>query len=209
MASLGKIRRWVLVAFAVDLLLLGASGLYLAFRYRPTAGEAWPQLHVAASTAQAKPWLLAVSESAHKVSAVAALLLAVVLVVLVVAAAWKRSWGPRVAGSLGSVGLLGALLAGVVWGSRLAWTQLALWAVVVGNKIQGVWLPASAKYVFLKNAEVDPANYRQAVWLHVAAIPAVVVLALVVLVLAARPRVVPPASEPIPMSPTPDLKPVG
>jgi hypothetical protein len=177
-------RRVMLVAFAVDGAVLGATGLSLAFRYEPVAPPAFPGA-VARDTRSA---LLQWSQSLHRVTAWIALGLCLAVVILYAVEAGRRSGRRLAVGAVGGVAVFVALLVGIVSGRQIAWTQLALWAVTVG-KFNGVDPDHNITKFFIVDGHiVSPGTFSVWMWVHVLAAPLLGIGAVVALVLAARNR---------------------
>src|SRR5687767_6161106 len=104
-----RIEHWTFAALLLAFAVLVVSGLFLTFHYRPTYGED----HGATI--------------AHRVAAFAAIGLAAVLAGCGIVR--RRLW---------SIGVVLVLVAAVVTGDDLPWSQLALWAVTVGGDFSGV-----------------------------------------------------------------------
>jgi hypothetical protein len=154
------------------------------FRYRPTTAQAWPNLK-ATSVSAAKPWLLSLSESAHRISAYIALVVAAVFIATCLVQVWRSSLARRIVVVLGGCALVAGLVVGLVQGARLVWDQLALGAVTTKTP-EGVWLPAATKFVLIGVDTVSPGSFRTGVWIHVLVLPVLVVLGVVLVVVGWR-----------------------
>lgn len=163
------------------LVVLGASGAWLWWNYRPGHDQ----------------WIRTV----HQVAAIAMLVVALALVVLAIV----RRASAGAAGIVASAGVLVTTGAAYVIGRLLPWDQLALWAVVGGKNFP---LGAAAtfddrvKFVIVRGREVAASTYHWWVIAHVV-LGALVVLALVMVWLRARGgevsrRRLPPPAEPPP-----------
>jgi quinol-cytochrome oxidoreductase complex cytochrome b subunit len=177
------------VLLAVALLVLAVTGVWLWFRYVPTAGRAWPGSDVPRGD---EGWI----RTTHRLTGAITVVLAATVLVLVVG----RRIRAGVHGVVAGVGVLVTALAASVTGSLLPWDQLALWAVSVGSDFRGTQATfrGEVKYVLVGAREVSPATYRFWAISHV--VLAVLVAATVVLVwLRGRDRVVsrrPPSPPP-------------
>jgi quinol-cytochrome oxidoreductase complex cytochrome b subunit len=150
--------------------LLLVTGLWLTFRYVPGPGRAWTV------------------GAAHEVHRFSGYAFAVVSVLLVVNfALGTAGQGARRAGKgiAAGVALVVAVGVGLVSGPKLAWDQLALWAVTAGASFRGVF-HTQVKYVLVDGGELSVASYNRWAWVHVLAVPLAIVTCLVVLALLAR-----------------------
>jgi hypothetical protein len=68
---------------------------------------------------------------------------------------------------------------------RLAWDQLALWAVTTGSSFRGV-SHTQVTYVLGDGGELSVSSYNPWAWVHVLVVPLVIDACLVVLALLAR-----------------------
>jgi quinol-cytochrome oxidoreductase complex cytochrome b subunit len=151
---------------ALDLLVLLATGIHLAFRYRPEPGASGTTL-------------LEVSSTLHAITAWGALVLVVIAVVN--AAVWLPTARRRVSLWLGGLVAVCSAGYGIVTGARLAWDQLALSAVTDGNSVPVgvVGLPDTVKFLIVGHNEVSPGTYSGRVWVHVLVVPAVFAIGIV------------------------------
>jgi hypothetical protein len=161
------------ILVALDLLVLLATGVHLAFRYRPEPGASGTTL-------------LEVSRTLHAITAWGALVLVVIAVVL--AAVWLPAARRRVTLWLGGLLAIGSAGYGIVTGARLAWDQLALWAVTTGNSVPlgVVGLPDTVKFLIVGQDEVSPGTYSGRVWVHVLVVPAVFAIGIVLVLWSVR-----------------------
>jgi quinol-cytochrome oxidoreductase complex cytochrome b subunit len=150
--------------------LLLITGLWLTFRYVPGPGRAWT---------------VGAAHELHRFSGYA---FAVVSVLLVVNFAVRtdgqrvrRAWKGVVAG----VALAVAVGVGLVSGPKLAWDQLALWAVTTGSSFRGVF-HTHVKYVLADGGELSVSSYNRWAWVHVLGVPLAIVACLVLLAVLAR-----------------------
>lgn len=170
------------VLVALDLSVLLVTGLHLAFRY-------WPGSATAGTT------LVDVSRVVHGVSAWGAVGLLVIAVVL--AATWLPGARRRVSLWLGGLLAIGSAGYGIITGGRLAWDQLALWAVTTGNSVPRgvVGLPDTVKFLIIGINEVSPGTYSGRVWVHLLVVPLVFALGIGLIGLACRPSRSVPATR--------------
>jgi len=150
------------------LVLLGASGAWLWWNYRPDRDQ----------------WIRTV----HQITAVALLVIAVALVVVAIV----RRASSGAAGIVASIGVLVTTGAAYVIGRLLPWDQLALSAVIAPKDFPygvDVTFDDRVKFILLRSREVSPSTYH---WWAVAhlVLSVFVVLALVMVWLRAQERVV-------------------
>jgi hypothetical protein len=174
--------RALLVATLIAFGVVAVTGLVLSFRYYPeTTGD---------GTA-----LSDVLRPIHEIGAYVTLLL---VVVLAASAPARVLRGPSRVVALvvgGAVIALVGLVIGIARGARLAWDQLALFAVA--NKVpRGVWLPDTVRFVVRDAAEVSVGDYRRDVLIHVVVAPMLAVVGIGMLLAAVRSRRDPTQSEP-------------
>ena len=155
------------------LVVLTASGAWLWWNYRPDVDQ----------------WVRVV----HQVAAVALLVVAVGL--LVVAILRRRQL--RAPGVVAAIGVFVTVGAAYVLGRLLAWDQLALWAVTVGdNATTGVAAASqdSVKYVIVDGRIVSSSTFEWWSYLHLV-LALLGVAALLMVWLRTRERPVRPSSE--------------
>ncbi|HEY3673999.1 MAG TPA: cytochrome b N-terminal domain-containing protein [Acidimicrobiia bacterium] len=184
----------------MSLTVLATTGVWLWFRYLPSASSAWPGTR---APAHDESWI----RTAHRVVAYLVVVLAVVALVLAIG----RRVRSGVRGVVAGTGVLVTALAASFTGYLLPWDQLALWAVSVGSDIRGVQAPfrAEVKYIIVGSHEVSPSTYRFWAVSHV--VLGVLVAATVVLVwlrsrardVSRRPLSPPPAAPPPGLEPQP------
>jgi hypothetical protein len=164
--------RLLLLALVVDLVVLAATGVLLMFRYRPHTWET-------GTTA------MEIASRAHSIAAGGALLL---LVALAVAIARAPRFG-RLRGLVVGAGLaIAAAGVAIGTGARLAWQQLALYAVMTGQDIRGVVnLPDTVKFVLSGGQEMGLGEFRRRVVVHLLVLPVVFAIGLVILLRSRRP----------------------
>lgn len=150
----------VAAALAVLTLILA---VVLSFKYLPSGAQAWDDPTLGGGTAwtawhrwTATLWLFATGASA-------------IALAIVTATSGARR---RVPFALGGAVVAG-LAAAVVLGTRalVQWDQLALWAVTVGDNLDGYWpvFADDVRFVLLDGAEVDPGDYGAALAVHLLA----------------------------------------
>jgi len=170
----------------VELVFLGATGLWLTFYYVPSVSAAWPQLlHDGGSAAS---WSATI-QTAHRVASIATIPSAIVAGVLVVLDARRRQseWRKGRVALVAGPGLAVLVLAASFTGYLLPWDQLALWAVTVGTNMRG-YTPVfghSVKYVLLGSNEITTGTLWRWFVVHTMVLSILLVGALVV---AWRPR---------------------
>ena len=124
----------------VSVTVVAATGWWLAQNYRPGAWVETAPDHFRIELGGG--WI----HDAHVWAAIVLQIAAVAFLVTVVLALVRRSSTATTGGAaLASVGLAAAVAIGFVSGRDLRWSQLALWAVTVGDGFYGVWDNAFAK----------------------------------------------------------------
>jgi quinol-cytochrome oxidoreductase complex cytochrome b subunit len=184
----------------VSLVVLATTGVWLWFRYIPSASSAWPGMGLPAHD---ESWI----RTTHRLVAFVVEVLAVVALVLVIG----RRVRSGVRGVVAGLGVFVTALAASFTGYLLPWDQLALWSVTVGSDIRGAQAPfrAEVKYIVIGSHEVSPGTYRFRAVSHV--VLGVLVAATVVLVwlrsrardVSRRPLSPPPAAPPTGLEPQP------
>jgi uncharacterized membrane protein YgdD (TMEM256/DUF423 family) len=150
------------------LVVLGASGAWLWWNYRPDRDE----------------WI----RTTHQITALALLVVAVALVVLAIV----RRASSGAAGIVASIGVLVTTGAAYVIGRLLPWDQLALSAVIAPKDFPygvDVTFDDRVKFILLRSREVSPSTYHWWAIAHLV-LSVFVVLALVMVWLRAQERVV-------------------
>jgi quinol-cytochrome oxidoreductase complex cytochrome b subunit len=160
---LTRVTRIAVALAAVLLVVLGASGAWLWWDYRPDQDQ----------------WI----RDVHQVAALALLIVAVALLVLAI----LRRRQLRVPGVLAAVGGFVTVGAAYLTGRLLPWDQLALWAVTVGNDVGGVVMHDEVKFIVIDGREVSPSTYQAWAYAHLV-LSALVVVALVLVWLRAADR---------------------
>jgi quinol-cytochrome oxidoreductase complex cytochrome b subunit len=190
--------RVVLLVLAAALLVLAATGVWLWFRYEPTAARAWKGT---GSPADDEGWI----RMTHRLASHVVVLLALAALVLVVV----RRIRDRVRGVVAATGLLVTAAAASFTGYLLPWDQLALWAVTVGSEIGGVQAAfrSEVKYILVGSREVSPGTYRFWAITHVVLGVLVAVGALLVWLRGRDRAVSRPPSSPPPAAPPSRVEP--
>ncbi len=159
-----RILKSAAVVLGVGLVAVAVSGVWLSFRYQPTA------LDLTARRIVLRPgggWVKDLHVAAGWMSVIAA---APIVVGLIVRGARKRaSWTPAAAVSV----VVASMLVAVSSGRRLPWLQVALWEVTVGSEYRGVWFIGSDKvrFVLTPGGEIEPGRYRMWLVMHVIVVP--------------------------------------
>ena len=168
--------RALIVATLIAFGVVAVSGLVLSFRYFPeTAGDGTT--------------LSDILRPIHELSAYVTLGLVAVLAASALARVSHGTWRSITLVVGGAAIALAALVFGIVRGPRLAWDQLALFAVTNGRTgPRGVWLPDTVRFVLRGVAEVSVGDYRRDVWVHVLVTPTLVIIGVAMLLHALRPR---------------------
>jgi hypothetical protein len=176
------------------LVVLGVSGAWLWWNYRPDRDQ----------------WI----RTLHLVTAIALLVIAVALVVLAIV----RRASTGAAGIVASIGVLVTTGAAYVIGRLLPWEQLALSAVIAPKDFPygvDVTFDDRVKFILLRSREVSPSTYHWWAIAHLV-LSALVVVALVMVWLRAgergvsrRPPSPPPSGPPPGLAPRTGPKPVG
>jgi quinol---cytochrome c reductase cytochrome b subunit, bacillus type len=190
----------------VALVVLAVTGVWLWFRYVPSASSAWPGTRAPATD---ESWI----RTTHRLVSFLVVTLAVTALALVIG----RRVRSGVRGIVAATGVLVTALAAAITGYLLPWDQLALWAVTVGSDIRGVQAPfrAEVKYILIGSHEVSPGTYR--LWAVAHVVLGVLVAATLVLVwlrsragdVSRRPLSPPPAGPPPGLSPGREPQPVS
>jgi quinol-cytochrome oxidoreductase complex cytochrome b subunit len=164
-ATLRRVALWLVVALAVLLVVLVATGSYLSTTYKPSVSQA---LDVP-GLADDEPPVRVVHRLASTVFFVAATGLAGTTIALA-ALVGRRHRTSAVAGAAVMLVALGAGFSGYL----LPWDQLALWAVTVGDDVYGVWFAAfddQVRYVLVGSTEVEQSTYAAWTVVHVIVLP--------------------------------------
>jgi hypothetical protein len=170
----------------VLLVVLGASGAWLWWNYRPDRDQ----------------WI----RTTHQVAAIAVLVVAVVLACLAI----LRRRQTRASGVVASIGLLVAIAAAYVLGRLIAWDGLGFHAVVSEAKGVDTALQSSVFVISVDGHTVSPSTYATWAYAHlVLAGLAVVALLLVLLRLRERPGQISPRTQGPATAPEPAPEPRG
>jgi quinol-cytochrome oxidoreductase complex cytochrome b subunit len=139
---------------AVVLVVLAVSGVWLWFRYLPTAAAAWPMLRSPHTRAT---WSNGM-RTTHRVASIVTLNLAIAALILCIGRRIRT--GNR--GVVAGIGVVVTALAASFTGYLLPWDQLALWAVTVGSNLRGIqpMFDARVKYILIGSNEVSLSTYR-------------------------------------------------
>jgi quinol-cytochrome oxidoreductase complex cytochrome b subunit len=154
-AALNRATAWLARLAGVAFAALAVTGVPLIFLYRPNQGE----------------WLSGLHALASALFLGAAAAMAVVALVGVVTR--HRSW----AGWVLPVAAFAVAAVGAFTGPPLAWDQLALRAVTVGDSYRGVLDPlgGDVRFVIVGDADVSQGTYLAWLLVHVLAVPAAAV----------------------------------
>jgi len=150
----------VLGLLAIVLLL---SGVWLWFFYRPAVPAAWnPEL------GEMQPMRIV-----HRLASTGAMWATAVLGALLVVRRWQR-WPVALA-------MVMIAVAGAFSGDLVAWDQLALYAVTVGEEFRGLQavFDDGVKFVLLDGTEIDVGTFRWWSVVHVALVPVAAAIVLV------------------------------
>lgn len=161
---LNRAHRGARVVAAIALLLVAFTGAALTWRYRPDAGGAE---HLLPPSPRWSRRLVRWHEVSMLVAAPA--LIAVGGLTAADRTAWSRRKWVRVSSSITAAGLI--VLTARSW-QQVRWEQLGLWAVTVGDDIQGLWYPAfsdEVRFAIVNGAEVPPSTLAPWVVLHLLA----------------------------------------
>ena len=165
---------WWLVTWNVVLLV--ASGVYLAYEYQPKPPAGFEPL----GDSPGRPALADIAQNVHRWTAILAIAFALVGVVVVVGRAAQISIGRTFLALLGWLVGVGALVAGFVSGGRLAWSEIGLWAGGSNSQVKGVVsLPSSVRFVIFGDHEIAMSAFSRRVAVHCFVLPAIVAVAFV------------------------------
>lgn len=147
MPPIERAARLVLLVIVVTVVVLVGTGVWLSFTYQPDAAQAWPGLG-------ADPGGIAWARLVHRLATgvLIPLALAYLVVRTVASGRWRAATGVLVVSA--AIGYTGF---------RLAWDQLALWAVTVGENYQGMWAAGfsdDVRFVLVGGVEVSQATLR-------------------------------------------------
>jgi quinol-cytochrome oxidoreductase complex cytochrome b subunit len=175
--TLPRARVAVLAILTLQLLVLLVSGVLLFFTYRPPLAAAYAELYgngVGSSVDLARA-----TTAVHRWAAATAVPMAIVAGVLV---ALGDSGAPRRrVGVLVGAGLVLVTIVGSFTGYLIAWDQLGLWAVTVGEDMRG-YLPLfdedKVRSVFVGGTEVAPGTMVRWLLVHILVVGSVLALLL-------------------------------
>ena len=175
MIALRRALTWLVIS---QVALLGVTGAFLVFGYRPTAAQAWGGL-----VSEDAGWSLALAvRTAHRWLAWTSVLVAMVLAAVSFSESMIRWRGPlrRRSGAITGPTIVILIVIAVLTGFALPWDQLALKAVTVGSNIRGYrWVFGNdVQFVLVGGAEVDVATIRAVFVAHVIVVPALLAVAL-------------------------------
>jgi quinol-cytochrome oxidoreductase complex cytochrome b subunit len=164
-------RAVVVGVLTAQLVVLAATGAWLAYRYLPVASAGWSLLdHLDTAVGQT-----AAVRVVHRWTALAALVTAVAAAVLVEIDTRRRpARRTRRAVTVAGPALVVLTIAAWFTGRLLPWDQLALWAVTVGNDLRGFGPILSGdrvKYVLIGSHAISVSTMRLWFLLHAVALP--------------------------------------
>jgi quinol-cytochrome oxidoreductase complex cytochrome b subunit len=137
------------------LAVLLASGVYLTFFYVPAEAHAWRR----SDGLNWEPFVRTV----HRVDAALVLALAVAVGILVSLGRSRIAWLAWLMAPIA--------LGGTFTGALLAWDQIGLWAVTVGEDLRGMralFQSGRVRFVLLGNSKIAPATVLRWFWIHIA-----------------------------------------
>lgn len=169
------------VAFAVLTLVLA---VVLSFTYVPSGAQAWDDPSFGGGGTGWTGW--------HRWSAVLWMLVAGGSVVTLAVLAATADSSRRTALALGGTVIAGvAAVVSLATRALVQWDQLALWAVTVGDGLDGYWpvFDDGVRFVLIDGVEVDPGDYGVALAVHLLAhvVGAVTAVGSLVVLVARRP----------------------
>lgn len=140
-----------LALLAVALVVLAVSGVWLWFKYQPTAAGGFPTLQKRVHTSS---WV----RTTHRIASGLVVVLALATLILLIGRRIRTGGRGIVAGLV----VLATAAAASYTGTLLPWDQLALWAVTVGSNIRGVQAiyDYEVKYILIGSREVSPGTYQ-------------------------------------------------
>jgi len=159
------VRSILLAIFGALLVLLLATGVYLWFRYEPSAAQAIgnPDGQLDESTSPIR--------LVHRFTSIALIPVAVAFLALGLVAESTRA--RRSAHWVGPLAAVVLVLSGTFTGYLLPWDQLALWDVSVGTDARGVALVFSGevRFVLIDGVEIGTGTYKAWAVVHAVAVP--------------------------------------
>lgn len=156
-----------MVSLSGSLGVLGLTGLLLTVSYRPTASHVWDEELRTRYGIRDDRSLMSTIQDMHGWSAGALALSAIVLAV--VAVGRRRARGGIFAG-----GALLLAIAGAYTGLLIAYDQIALEAVTVGESWTGVMKAALSdrvRFLIIDGRRIEPGTFRFWVIVHIALLP--------------------------------------
>jgi quinol-cytochrome oxidoreductase complex cytochrome b subunit len=169
-------------AATVCLAVLVVTGIPLLWLYRPPLSQEWVEL----IGLEQSWWDRVQDDWLREIHYLASLLLVPLVVGGLVVAFLRRSIAPaRAVASqigVGAVGLAVAVVGGVT-GLLVAWDQLGLEAVTVGDSYRGALAAtrSDVRFVIVDGAEVSPGTYLGMLAVHTLAVPVLGIAAVVLL----------------------------
>ena len=174
-----KARVMAVVVLTVEFAILGLTGLWLVFFYRPTADSG-----SISGLGMHGTGLVRAVRAVHRGTAVVCLPTAIASAVLVVvdARARRPDWRQGRLALVAGPGLAVVVVAATFTGYLLPWDQLALWAVTVGTDMHGYRqvFGSQVRFVLLDGTEIGPATLWRWFVLHTVALSLVAVAGLAV-----------------------------
>ena len=161
--GLTRARSVALVVLITEFVVLVGSGVALLFWYHPAPGSIWAEPLGLSSAAERSNELRRIHDIAAVVAIGSAFFTAILFAV------------PRVrARRLVGVGLLVVVVAAAVTGPLLAWDQLAVEAVTIGEGLDGYrpFLREDVRFAVVDDSEVDPNTVLLWLGIHVVALSA-------------------------------------
>ena len=175
----GQAKRVLTWAFAIELIALALTGLWLSRWYRPTAAQSWAEIYggVARTT-----WSMRIRDLHRWVAYVTVFPTSIALAALVIADVVERSArrGARALRIVGAIAVPLLTVAVALTGTLLPWDQLGLRAVTVGTDMSG-YQPLfgdQVRFVLVGGAEVATTTVRTALIIHAAVLPLLLIAAL-------------------------------
>jgi hypothetical protein len=149
--------RRLLAALTAAFVVVAATGVHQAFRYRPDGSQWWSDVHRWSS-------------------------IVLVLALLATLFVWLRERPALRRGAVQVVALAVAavaVVAGYLTGTAIHWDQLALGTVSVGADVRGVF-EGGVEFVVADGQVLGVDTFRRSVWAHVVVLPVVFAVALAV-----------------------------
>ncbi len=163
-----------------ELLVLGATGVWLVFFYVPSSASLWP-LH--RGLGNSASWSHTV-QTIHRVTSRIAIPTAVTAAVLVVVDARSRNsgWRKGRAALVAGPGIAVLVLAASFTGYLLPWDQVALRAVTVGTNMRGFTpvFGSSVRYVLLGSNEISKSTMWRWFTVHTMVLSVLLIVTLII-----------------------------